>query len=148
MTRFAVPLTACAFAAAAALLASAPNAQQAASPPPAAEKPAAAPTTAEPPSADDICRAIEQDAAENELPVEFFARVIWQESRFNARAVSSKGAQGIAQFMPQTASGAGLPIRSIRSRRCAIPLAICASCARNSAISVLPQPATTPVPAG
>jgi soluble lytic murein transglycosylase-like protein len=34
--------------------------------------------------------------------------VIWQESRFNARAVSPKGAAGIAQFMPQTASWHGL----------------------------------------
>ena len=88
----------------AALLVSAPNAQQTASPPP---------------GADDICRAIEQDAAENELPVEFFARVIWQESRFNARAVSRKGAQGIAQFMPQTADWRGLadpfdPIAALR----------------------------------
>jgi soluble lytic murein transglycosylase-like protein len=40
--------------------------------------------------------------------VEFFARVIWQESRFNAFAVSNKGAQGIAQFMPQTAGARGL----------------------------------------
>jgi hypothetical protein len=61
-----------------------------------------------PPTADDICHAIEQDAAENELPVEFFARVIWQESRFNASAVSPKGAQGIAQFMPRTADFRGL----------------------------------------
>src|ERR1700739_459536 len=61
-----------------------------------------------PPTAEDICRAIEQDAAENELPVEFFARVIWQESRFNASAVSPKGAQGIAQFMPRTADFRGL----------------------------------------
>jgi hypothetical protein len=61
-----------------------------------------------PPTAEDICRAVEQDAAENELPVEFFARVIWQESRFNARAVSPKGARGIAQFMPQTADFRGL----------------------------------------
>jgi hypothetical protein len=61
-----------------------------------------------PPTAEDICRAVEQDAAENELPVEFFARVIWQESRFNARAVSPKGALGIAQFMPQTANFRGL----------------------------------------
>ncbi len=61
-----------------------------------------------PPTSDDICRALEQDAAENGLPVEFFARVIWQESRFNARAVSPKGAQGIAQFMPQTADLRGL----------------------------------------
>ncbi len=61
-----------------------------------------------PPTADDICRTIEQSAAENELPVEFFARVIWQESRFNAFAVSNKGAQGIAQFMPRTAGARGL----------------------------------------
>src|SRR3984885_13887703 len=61
-----------------------------------------------PPTADDICRTIEQSAAENGLPVEFFAKVIWQESRFNAFAVSNKGAQGIAQFMPQTAGARGL----------------------------------------
>ncbi len=61
-----------------------------------------------PPTADDICRTIEASAAENGLPVEFFARVIWQESRFNASAVSNKGAQGIAQFMPQTAGARGL----------------------------------------
>jgi hypothetical protein len=73
-----------------------------------------------PPTADDICRALEQDAAENELPVEFFARVIWQESRFNARAVSNKGAQGIAQFMPATADYRGLvdpfdPIEALKN---------------------------------
>ena len=51
---------------------------------------------------------IEQSAAENGLPVEFFAKVIWQESRFNAFAVSNKGAQGIAQFMPRTADARGL----------------------------------------
>src|SRR5262249_59660205 len=77
------------------------------------------PPTANPPTADDICRTLEQAAAENGLPVEFFARVIWQESRFNARAVSPKGASGIAQFMPQTASWHGLaapfyPIQALR----------------------------------
>jgi soluble lytic murein transglycosylase-like protein len=60
------------------------------------------------PTAVDVCRAVEQAAAENALPVEFFARVIWQESRFNAQAVSPKGAEGIAQFVPQTASWRGL----------------------------------------
>ena len=73
-----------------------------------------------PPTPDDVCRALEQDAAENELPVEFFARVIWQESRFNARAVSNKGAQGIAQFMPATADYRGLldpfdPIEALKN---------------------------------
>ncbi len=83
------------------------SAQRAANPP-AAEKPAEHPAAPQPPTADDICRAVEEDAAENELPVEFFARVIWQESRFNARAVSRKGARGIAQFMPRTADWRGL----------------------------------------
>ena len=75
--------------------------------------------SAQPPTVDDICRALEQSAAENALPVEFFARVIWQESRFDAQAVSPKGAAGIAQFMPATASWHGLadpfdPTESLR----------------------------------
>jgi hypothetical protein len=70
-------------------------------------------------SADDICHAIEQDAAANDLPVQFFARVIWQESRFKAQAISPKGAEGIAQFMPATADFRGLadpfdPIAALR----------------------------------
>jgi hypothetical protein len=65
-------------------------------------------TATQPPTAEDICRAVEQSAGENGLPVEFFARVIWQESRFNARAISPKGAEGIAQFMPATADFRGL----------------------------------------
>ena len=77
-------------------------------------------TTNSPPTADDICRTIEQDAAENQLPVEFFARVIWQESRFNAQAVSRKGAEGIAQFTPATADYRGLvdpfdPIEALKN---------------------------------
>jgi hypothetical protein len=72
------------------------------------------------PGADDICHAVERDAAENALPVQFFARVIWQESRFNALAVSSKGAEGIAQFMPRTADRRGLtnpfdPIEALKN---------------------------------
>jgi hypothetical protein len=87
---------------------------------PSAAQPSGQPALSHPPTADDICRAVEQDAAENELPVEFFARVIWQESRFNALAVSKKGAQGIAQFMPATADYRGLvdpfdPIASLQN---------------------------------
>jgi transglycosylase-like protein with SLT domain/sporulation related protein len=60
-----------------------------------------------------ICLMIESAAKANDLPLEFFARVIWQESRFNADAVgprtrSGSKAQGIAQFMPRTAAERGL----------------------------------------
>jgi hypothetical protein len=53
------------------------------------------------------------------LPVDFFTRVIWQESKFDVTARSSAGAEGIAQFMPRTASSRGLlnpfdPIESLR----------------------------------
>lgn len=55
-----------------------------------------------------ICLMIESAAQAHDLPLEFFARVIWQESRFQPDAVgpvtrSGKRAQGIAQFMPGTA---------------------------------------------
>ena len=63
---------------------------------------------AEPPAVDEICRTLAQSAADNDLPEEFFTRLIWQESRFDPKAVSPKGAQGIAQFMPQTAAMRGL----------------------------------------
>ncbi|MFL5028406.1 MAG: transglycosylase SLT domain-containing protein [Xanthobacteraceae bacterium] len=57
---------------------------------------------------DGICRLIESAANGEALPFEFFARLIWQESRFNPQAVSPAGARGIAQFMPKTAHGRGL----------------------------------------
>jgi hypothetical protein len=55
-----------------------------------------------------LCSAIETAASDHDLPVGFFTRLIWQESRFRADAVSPKGAQGIAQFMPATAAERGL----------------------------------------
>jgi hypothetical protein len=42
------------------------------------------------------------------LPVEYFLRLISQESGFNPNSISRAGAQGIAQFMPATASDRGL----------------------------------------
>jgi hypothetical protein len=55
-----------------------------------------------------FCRFIDTAAAEHAIPVEFFTRLLWQESSFRASAVSPKGAQGIAQFMPATAAERGL----------------------------------------
>jgi hypothetical protein len=56
-----------------------------------------------------ICLMVESAAKSQDLPLEFFARVIWQESRFQSDAVGpmtrrGQRAQGIAQFMPGTAS--------------------------------------------
>jgi Transglycosylase SLT domain len=70
-------------------------------------------------SASEICRVVGQAASDNGLPLDFFTRLIWQESRFNPEAISPKGAQGIAQFMPGTASGRGLanpfePVQALR----------------------------------
>lgn len=56
------------------------------------------------PKAAGVCPLLDPIAKENGLPPLFFARLIWQESRFNELAVSPKGAQGIAQFMPATAA--------------------------------------------
>lgn len=55
-----------------------------------------------------FCRFIVTAAAEHAIPVEFFTRLLWQESSFRASAISPKGAQGIAQFMPATAAERGL----------------------------------------
>jgi hypothetical protein len=68
---------------------------------------------------DAVCSVIVQAAVTNQLPAEFFTRLIWQESRFNPHARSYKGAEGIAQFMPGTARWRGLadsyePFQSLR----------------------------------
>lgn len=57
---------------------------------------------------DRICDLIAANADAHGLPRAFFARLIWKESRFDPNAVSPKGAEGIAQFMPGTARLRGL----------------------------------------
>ena len=86
---------------------------------PAADAPEKAAQPAAPAKVDDsaknsdtreaMCLMIESAASAHDLPLEFFARVIWQESRFQADAVGpmtrrGQRAQGIAQFMPGTAN--------------------------------------------
>ncbi|MBN8986619.1 MAG: lytic transglycosylase domain-containing protein [Rhizobiales bacterium] len=66
-------------------------------------------TTRESDTREALCLMVESAARAADLPLEFFARVIWQESRFQSDAVgpvtrSGQRAQGIAQFMPGTAN--------------------------------------------
>src|SRR5271168_2283353 len=58
--------------------------------------------------AQSVCRLIESSAQLQGLPVAFLTRLIWQESSFQPSVTSPAGAQGIAQFMPGTASDRGL----------------------------------------
>jgi len=69
----------------------------------------AAPVNKTTDTGESMCLMIESAAKANNLPLEFFARVIWQESRFQPDAVgpvtrSGQRAQGVAQFMPGTAN--------------------------------------------
>jgi len=55
-----------------------------------------------------ICRMVDRAAAAHRLPAGFLTRVVWQESRFRSDARSRAGAEGVAQFTPQTAAERGL----------------------------------------
>lgn len=55
-----------------------------------------------------VCTAAEQRAGQYALSPQFLVRLLWKESMFDPNAVSPKGAQGLAQFMPATADRRGL----------------------------------------
>ncbi len=57
---------------------------------------------------EEVCDTLAKAAQSNDLPVPFFIRLLFQESRFEPGAVSSAGAEGIAQFMPETSASEGL----------------------------------------
>lgn len=68
----------------------------------------------------EVCEALASAAIVNEVPTPFFIRLIWQESGFRQNVVSSAGAQGVAQFMPETAAEHGLddpfnPLQAVRA---------------------------------
>jgi hypothetical protein len=56
----------------------------------------------------DFCDALRDAAESSGIPIGFFARLLWQESKFRSDVVSHVGAQGVAQFMPATAAEFGL----------------------------------------
>ena len=56
----------------------------------------------------EICDTLAHAAQRNNLPTPFFIRLLFQESGFRPGVVSSAGAEGVAQFMPETAASRGL----------------------------------------
>src|ERR1044072_7891522 len=56
----------------------------------------------------ELCTSLVAVAGANELPVGFFANLIWRESQFDHVAISRVGAMGIAQFMPDVADELGV----------------------------------------
>lgn len=82
-----------------------------AAPPPQPPEPAGADARADAEvveSLDGLCKSLMTSAQDYDLPVPFFANLIWQESRLRHDAVSKAGAQGIAQFMPKVAAEEGV----------------------------------------
>jgi hypothetical protein len=73
---------------------------------PAAQAAAAAPATETVHEA--LCRLIGTAAHDHGVPADFLTNLIWRESSFRPGAVSPRGAQGVAQFMPGTAAERGL----------------------------------------
>ena len=71
-------------------------------------------------SREEICDTLTEAAQANDVPVPFFIRLIFQESGFRPDVVSPAGAEGIAQFMPETSADMGLdnpfdPLQAIRA---------------------------------
>ena len=71
-------------------------------------------------SRQEICDTLTEAAQSNGVPAPFFIRLLFQESGFRPDVVSSAGAEGIAQFMPQTSADMGLdnpfdPLPAIRA---------------------------------
>lgn len=73
----------------------------------------AAPSRADEKPRQSLCLMLESAADANRLPLGFLVRIIWRESGFDPNAVGPKTrsgarAEGIAQFMPDTADARGL----------------------------------------
>jgi len=82
---------------------------QPAIPPPAPLQPVPSqPATKTPPPAPDLNQVVNSASATYHLDPDLVNSVIHAESGFNSHAVSSKGAQGLMQLMPDTASKLGV----------------------------------------
>lgn len=63
---------------------------------------------------EDVVRLIHESSARHAVSPAVVEAVAWQESRFNHAAVSSKGARGVMQLLPKTASDLGVDPGDLR----------------------------------
>lgn len=70
--------------------------------------PPEAPVTLMPAPPEEVVRLIRESSARHALPASVVEAVAWQESRFNHAAISPKGARGVMQLLPTTASDLGV----------------------------------------
>ena len=71
------------------------------------------PSFAAPP--EEVIRLIRESSVRHAVPTAVVEAVAWQESRFNHAAVSRKGAQGVMQLSPKTATDLGVDPRDLKS---------------------------------
>jgi soluble lytic murein transglycosylase-like protein len=72
------------------------------------------PTPAYRAAPEEVVRLIQESSARYAVPAAVVEAVAWQESRFNHAAVSSKGARGVMQLLPKTASDLGVDPGDLR----------------------------------
>lgn len=63
---------------------------------------------------EDVVRLIRESSARHAVPAPIVEAVAWQESRFDHTAISPKGARGVMQLLPATASGLGVDASDLR----------------------------------
>lgn len=63
---------------------------------------------------EEVMRAIQESSDRHAVPMPLIQAVAWQESRFNNSAVSPKGALGVMQLLPKTASDLGVDPSDLR----------------------------------
>ncbi|HKP80085.1 MAG TPA: lytic transglycosylase domain-containing protein [Phenylobacterium sp.] len=57
---------------------------------------------------EEVVRLIREASSRHAVPAPIVEAVAWQESRFDHTAISPKGARGVMQLLPATASGLGV----------------------------------------
>lgn len=63
----------------------------------------------------EVSAAIQESSLRHAVPVPVVEAVAWQESRYNQAAISPKGARGVMQLMPGTASTLGVDAADLKA---------------------------------